>query len=447
MRLRRFGTFTGGIDLPDERGATLRSVIVPAATPSRLCVPLAIADAPPARPVVEPGAYVSRGERLAAGQGVDQVDVFAPLAGRFTRLGEALLPAHPTGWRVTPMMELAELDASVGILPLPDHYDWQAADDVSLRQRIAEGSLTTFRRPVTALAGWIAAARRAGVDTLIANVMENTPYATADHRLLAEQGMDVVRGLAILARAVGAGRVMLAVDHRRTATYAEAVGPARFYDVQTIALARKYPIGADAILVKVLTRRGVPLGGRSEDVGVVVTDAGTCWAAYRWVSCGEHPTARVVAVAGPRVANAGNYLIPFGAEIAEVLAGAGIGDAALPVAGSAMTGRGVLDGAVVGPGASELLGLPPLAAAVPTPCIRCGWCTDNCPARLNVAALNDDFELARVEAAERRGALACVGCGICTYVCPARLPLSWRVGQLAQTIHRQREHQGSEKGS
>jgi electron transport complex protein RnfC len=165
------------------------------------------------------------------------------------------------------------------------------------------------------------------------------------------------------------------------------------------------------------------------------------------VACGERPTARVVAVAGPRVANAGNYLIPFGAEIAEVLAGAGTGDAALPVAGSAMTGQGVLDGAVVGPAASKLLGLPPLAVAVPTPCIRCGWCTDNCPARLNVAALNDDFELARVEAAERRGALACVGCGICTYVCPARLPLSWRVGQLARTIHRQRKHQGSEKGS
>ena len=447
MLFRRFGTFTGGIDLPGDKDATLSSAIVPIAAPGRLRVPLAIADAPPARAVVEPGAYVSRGERLAAGEGDAQVDVFAPLAGKFIRLGEALLPAYPTGWRTTPTMEFTELDAPVGILPLPPHYDWQAADDVSLRQRIAEGSLTTFRPPVVPLAGWIAAAREAGVDTLIANVMENTPYATADHRLLAEQGMDVVRGLAILARAVGAERVMLAVDHRRTGAYADAVGPAKFYHVQPIALARKYPIGADAILAKVLTRREVPLGGGCEDVAVAVTDAATCWATCRWVACGERPTARVVAIAGPRVSRGGNYLIPFGAEIGELLAWAEIGGAAVPVAGSAMSGQSLLDGAVVGPAVKELLGLPPPETAVPTPCIRCGWCTDNCPARLNVAALNDDFELARVEAAKRRGALACVGCGICTYVCPARLPLAGRVAQLAAAIRRQRQAQQTGKGS
>jgi len=264
--------------------------------------------------------------------------------------------------------------------------------------------------------------------------MENTPFATSAHRLLAERGWEVIRGLVILARALEAGGVMLAVDERRTGAYRSAVGPAELYAIDAIALARKYPIGADAVLVKVLTRREVPAGRSPLDVGVAVTDAATCWAAYRWVACGERQTGRVVTLAGDGLERRGNFLIPFGADVGEVLAGAGADGERAAVYGPAMTGRRAVAGAVVAAEASALLvhRLPP--AAAPTPCIRCGWCGESCPARLNVAALNDDFELGRAGRARRRGALACVGCGICSYVCPARLPLARRVELLKQAI-------------
>ncbi len=68
---------------------------------------------------------------------------------------------------------------------------------------------------------------------------------------------------------------------------------------------------------------------------------------------------------------------------------------------------------------------------------RCAWCTDHCPARLNVSALNDDYELKQIDHARRLGVLACVGCGVCTYVCPARLPLAHRAGDLCQAVRDQ----------
>ena len=58
---------------------------------------------------------------------------------------------------------------------------------------------------------------------------------------------------------------------------------------------------------------------------------------------------------------------------------------------------GASAGAVVTPATDALLAIDEAPLAVPTPCIRCGWCTDLCPARLNVAILNDDFELAQVD--------------------------------------------------
>jgi electron transport complex protein RnfC len=59
---------------------------------------------------------------------------------------------------------------------------------------------------------------------------------------------------------------------------------------------------------------------------------------------------------------------------------------------------------------------------------------DHCPARLNVAMLNDAFELSLVDRAALGGALACVECGVCGYICPARLPLTQRVKQLKRQI-------------
>ena len=104
--------------------------------------------------------------------------------------------------------------------------------------------------------------------------------------------------------------------------------------------------------------------------------------------------------------------------------------------GSAMTGMQVIAGAVTGASANALLAMENGRQPTPTPCIRCGWCSDNCPARLNVSALNDDFELGRSEAARRHGAPACIECGICSYVCPARLPLMQRVRLLKQAVAR-----------
>jgi len=434
MIFRRFGTFDGGIDLPDDKEATVAAAIAPPAGVDRVRIPLAPVDAAAARPGVRAGDRVRPHQRLAEPVGDEQVAIFAPTGGRVGAIVPVAVPAGDDGWRVCEAIELTDLDGLGGIAPAETDYDFRAADDDSLRARLAEGGLTTHRPPVRPLTRWVADARRAGVDTLIANVMENTPFVTADHRLLAEHGLEVIRGLTVMARAMGAANVVLAVDNRRTDAYANAIPPARLHGIQAIALAHKYPVGADPILIKVLTRREIPPGGTALDAGVAVVDAATCWAVYRWVACGQPATARVVTVAGPRVERAGNVRVPFGAAADAVLAAAGVGGEGVSIHGSAMTGRPIPPGAVVTQATDALLALPAAPTEPPTPCIRCGWCGTHCPARLNVASLNDDFELGRLRHAERRGVLSCLDCGICTYVCPARLPLAHRMRMLKQVL-------------
>jgi len=260
--------------------------------------------------------------------------------------------------------------------------------------------------------------------------MEQEPYVTADHRLLVERGPEVIEGLAILARAIGAAEAVLAADRRRTSYYEELSAAAGRRGVWQVALPHKYPISADTILTKVLARRETPPGRSTMSVGVAVIDPATCLAVSRWVVLGDRPRGRVVTLAGPAQGRPRNVWAPFGAVCGDLVDRC---DGPL-VHGGPMAGLPCGPEAVVTPATNAVLALEAAAPPPPGPCIRCGWCTDHCPARLNVAAMNDAFELSLVSAARRAGVMACVECGVCSYVCPARLPLTQRVKQLKRRI-------------
>ena len=427
---RRFGTFTGGIELPDEKHATLESPIVPCAVPDRLRVPLALRAGVSAAPVVGAGDIVEAGQVIARADDDGAVDVLAPLGGRVAGVMEVSVVGTDSFF-ASEAIELVELSPPPPPQQASEVFDWRRADPQELRDRIAEGGLTTHRPPVSPLAGFIATARKHNCRTLIANVMENQPYVTGDHRLLVEHGREVVRGLALLASAIEAERIMLAVDRRRTDYFSQLADEAEQLAVDLIALPHKYPIANNPILVKVLTRREMPLGGSVEQTGATVIDASSCLASYRRVACEQVTGGRVVTISGEMADECGNYFVPFGVECASLIGPAG----GATILGGPMTGLPCAADAVITPASDALLAIDAQLPKPPGPCIRCGWCRDHCPARLNVAMLNDAFELGLIKAADRAGVQACVECGVCTYVCPAGLPLRQRTTQLKRTIN------------
>jgi len=429
MIFRRYGQFAGGIDLPDEKDATLESPIVPWRRTERLCVPLGRSASAWAQPLVEPGQRVSAGEKIAAADS-GGVDVFSPLAGTVAALTNASVVTGE-GLTSVPALELTDLSVPSGIVPLSLTFDWRSVSPQTLRGRIGGGGLTGPGSSPLPLESWVRHAFGRKCRTLVLNAMENQPYVTADHRLLVEHGAEVIRGLAMLAAALQIRSVLLAADMRRIDDYREIVGPARMYGIERIALPHKYPIGFPAMLTKVLTRREMPPGGGVMDIGVAVVDVSTCFALYRWVVCGQPQTGRVVTVAGERAPQCGNFWIPFGLSCRALVAGA-----EEPVICGGPMDAVRCGSAVTTAATNAVLALDAPLPAPPGPCIRCGWCTDHCPARLNVAALNDAFELGLLQRARHLGARACVGCGVCSYVCPARLPLTARVKQLKRAVGR-----------
>ncbi len=65
------------------------------------------------------------------------------------------------------------------------------------------------------------------------------------------------------------------------------------------------------------------------------------------------------------------------------------------------------------------------------PCIRCGNCSDVCPAYLMPQELNFAAEHAQFDVLETLGLFDCIECGCCDVVCPSHIRLtdSFRVGK------------------
>ena len=437
MAFDRYGTFTGGIDLPDEKHATQGLPTMPLALPATLRVPLAPDGRHAAIPIVQPGQRVAAGERIATADG--GVDIFAPVAATVAGHCQVKVACWDR-WESSPSLELKDLAGPWQPTPYSDVFDWQAATVDELYHRLLDGQIIMHRRRPEPLAHFLERARRKGIRTLIANVMENQPYVSADHRVLVEQGRSVLAALAMIGRVLDAHEIILAVDHRCTGLYADLQSSAERLHIKPVALSHKYPTGADPMLVKILTRREMPIGGSVMDVGSAVIDTATLLAIYRWVVGGQRCLGRVVTVAGERAGVQGNYYVPFGAACMDLPQATGA-----VIHGGPMVALPCDAQTVVSPATDAVLAIatPPFEA--PAVCIRCGWCTDHCPARLNVSALNDAFELGQVELAQKLGVEASMECGVCSYVCPARLPLSQRVKQLKRLIESRRQAAGAEE--
>ncbi|MCL2432998.1 MAG: SLBB domain-containing protein [Clostridia bacterium] len=239
------------------------------------------------------------------------------------------------------------------------------------------------------------------VDTLIVNAAECEPYLTCDACLMAEHKDRVETGAQAAQKALGAERVIYST------------------------LPHGYPGGAEKQLIFAETRRKVPLGKLPADVGVTVFNAATL-AALAEALQGRPCTERLLTVAGSAIKTPCNIWVKIGTPIGAVFdyCGGFCEEPGKIIAGGPMMGtvQQNLDAPVVKT-TSGLLAFTQKEAALPTQsnCIRCGFCVEGCPMRINPIAIYESR--ADAPAAKKHNARACIECGCCSYICPAKIPL------------------------
>ena len=378
-----------------------------------------------ARASVAVGDAVAAGQRIGIADGALSADVHAPCAGRVLAVAPRALARFPG---TTAEHVSLQPDASAARHPLPP-MDWRASDPEALRQRLRDAGLVGLGGAGFPTAGKLSVAR----ELLVLNGAECEPWIACDDALLREHAADVVRGGRLLARIVGAHRVLLAIEdtmHEALAAARAAATQAGEGAVDVIAVPTIYPQGGERQLIQVLTGREVPRGGLPRDIGVIVQNVATARAAWRAVVDGDVLVSRVVTVTGPGVASPGNFVVPLGTPVAHLIEQAGgyTPSASRLLLGGPMMGVALPhDDFPIGKQDNCVLVLTADETAAPAPempCIRCGDCARACPAQLLPQQLLWQARAGQFDRAQDQGLFDCIECGACDLACPSHIPLT-----------------------
>ncbi len=423
-------TFSRGVH-PDANKSTAGSPIRRMPFASRMILPLAQHIGKPAVPLVRAGEEVIRGQPIARADGFLSVPIHAPADGVIEAIELRASARGP--WVESIVLRVYEASTQ--------EVRWAAPRDVhemtprDILQAIQDSGMVGLGGAAFPSHAKLAVPEGTKIHTLVVNGCECEPYLTCDHRLMLEYPVDLLNGIRLAMKAVGADRAVIGVEDNKmdaVAAIAEAIrnDPRGECDIEVQAVETKYPQGAEKMLVKSLLGIEVPAGGLPMHVGVVVNNVGTLALLGSLLPEGKGLTERVVTVTGPGIRKPGDYWVPIGTPMRTVLQWAGAQDASEQeiILGGPMMGQAVASLDVpVTKGVSGILVFDKLHVESDRkiwPCIKCGECVKACPMGLNPSMLG---MLAGRREYDEMGAHYhlgdCFECGCCTYVCPSHIPL------------------------
>ncbi len=294
----------------------------------------------------------------------------------------------------------------------------------------------------------------ARAEIVIVNGAECEPLLRNDQQLMASRAAEILRGLKLVMKAVGAKEGVVALKEKYRAAIGELSRLIKPADgVRLHPLKGVYPAGDEFVLVYEVCRRVVPAGKIPLAVGVLVSNPETFLNIAR-AEKGEAVTGRFLTVTGA-VKRPKTLRLPIGTPLkraVELAGGATVEDPALVVGGPMMGEVASHDGEPVTKTTSSIIVLPRDHKVVVRKqqaldfdlrktmeiCCQCVYCTLICPRSL----LGHEFKPHLVMRSLALGlpyprspglssAAACCACDLCgVYSCPMELP----IGRLNKKI-------------
>jgi electron transport complex protein RnfC len=431
---RRLHRFHGGLRLRHNKQVACRYPLTRLPLPEVLVVPLLQHRGAPARCIVTEGQRVLKGQVLGdlptdpSGSAIRSARIHAPTSGT-VRAIENRTMAHATG-QAGPCVIL-EADGEDAWMPCEGMPDAFRASPGQLRQRLREAGVVGLGGAVFPTDHKVA--EPAPLHTLILNGAECEPYIACDEMLMREQPDRLLAGAELLRRAVGAERVVIAIEDQMdqvAKALRRVVAPPGAAATEVVRVPALYPEGGERQLVQTLTGQEVPDGGTPRELGLLVQNVATAVAARDAIIDGRPLIERIVTVTGNGVRDPRNFIALIGTPVGELIDAAGgyTDTVARLVVGGPMMGFPLPnDGEPVTKATNCLLALS-ADDVRPTqpemPCIRCGDCASACPARLLPQTLLFHARASQWDEAQALGVNACIECGCCDFVCPSHIPLT-----------------------
>lgn len=263
------------------------------------------------------------------------------------------------------------------------------------------------------------------VNQLIINAVECEPYITSDYKSISTNMQDMVTGIKAMLKMAMAKEAVIAIKTTKKdfiPLVKEAIKDCN--TIRVVEVPDVYPMGWERTLVFEITKsRYEKLPG---EVGVIVNNATTAIAFGQALTKGMPIVEKVVTVSGDGISTPSNVIVPVGVKASDVIARCGGYNAedVLLLAGGPMMGKAITnDQFVITPYSNALTVLKNVPVNT-VACLRCGRCSDHCPAGLQPVRINAAEKTKNVDALEKLSINDCIECGMCTYICPSKIDVT-----------------------
>ena len=399
--------------------------------PKRVRIPLNMHIGGPCKPVVNPGDHVYVGTLIGDGSGL-YAPIHASISGTVVSTDTEQLPTGATA----PVVEIesdGKMETDPGIT-LPTYSTKEEfLDCVRASGAVGLGG--------AAFPTWfkMRAPEGKSFEFLVINGMECEPYITSDYRQMMEHADRVVDGVHRIATALEIPAAVIGIEDNKPEAIeklSQIVADKGFGDqIQVMSIPTKYPAGGEKVLINATTGRDVPAGGLPVDVGCLVINVTTASRIEHYFRNGMPLVTKTLTLGGDCIANAGNYRVPIGMSVRDIIDAAG-GLTKEPkkiIMGGPMMGRTLtsIDCPIIKANNAILCLDDEAILPEETPCIRCGRCVRVCPLGLMPYALDSASRDHDVVALDELAVMNCMECGSCAFTCPAhrRIVASIREGK------------------
>jgi len=429
-------SFRGGVHPPGKKDLTCESRIQPGPEVKQVAVMLSQHIGAPCRPLIRRADAVQAGQKIGDCDAFVSAPVHSPINGK---VKEIALRSHAVLGRALAIV----IDA----LPYnpTKQSNFKLNDDFDVRNYSIEQICEAVRGAGIVGMGGAGFPTRVKIEpnprlpkeALIINGCECEPYITCDYRVMLERTSQVIAGIQLARKASGCLKVFIGIEDNKPQAIeimnAALSNSGDSDNIRVVPVKTKYPQGGERQLIKAILKKSVPTGGIPPMIGVVVLNVATVAAIAEAVVPGSPLTRRVVTVTGEAITRPGNYYVPIGTSVEDLIefCGGVTELCAKVLLGGPMMGIAIADletpitktTNAVTVLTKEQIGSAKFARRQ-TPCIRCGRCLQACPENLNPTRIAHAVKNNLLDVAERYYIGACIECGCCSYVCPANIEVT-----------------------
>ena len=262
-------------------------------------------------------------------------------------------------------------------------------------------------------------------ELILINGCECEPYLTTDQVVSPTKTDLLVKGIKILMKAANANKAMVAIKKGKPHLHEVLVAAFENEEnIDVVEVADVYPVGWERVLIRKVLRK--EYDRLPNEVGVTVNNIQTAIAAADALLNGNAVTRKTITISGNAVARVGNFEVPVGTVAGSLIEylGGYTEENIILLAGGPMTSKGQMNDKFIVERQTGGLTVLKHVEVKSEACLRCGACTNHCPAGLQPVEIKRAVEAKDVDRMIALNADRCIECGLCSFVCPSKIDVT-----------------------